>query len=188
MEETIASIAKLNVKPMEINQRAPLFSRFSWSLAVLLLYINTAALSQIFSQSIKDDKFPKVLIDEALQGHNELIKGEVGDVLSKFKNDSLKAKWNEERIEALLASEEFRFHSARIDTQYAVLLEPNNLVMHHIYFRDICYVGNNKFKRFRITFAYLCTRGTEFKIIERELSMGIREVPSQKVWGRWVWK
>lgn len=164
----------------------PILAQTCWLMFFLLL-LSVEVFCQAFSQTIKDDRVPINLVNEALKGHDELIKGTISQVLSDFIDDSLLGTWNEDEIRMILSTEEFRFHSTRIDTTYAMELETNNQVKHYIVFRDIHYIGNNRFMQFRTCFTYFCNRGQEVAVIKKKITFGRKEITNQRTWGRGSW-
>lgn len=157
-------------------------------IASILLATNFNLQAQVFSHTIKDKRVPMELITEALKGHSELVGGVIGDGLAKFVNDSISGKWNTEVISTILSSDDFRQHSTRIDTMYQMELEPDNQVKHYVVFRDVHYLGNNRFKSFRTCFTYYCTREEELRIIKRILTFAPKEIGNQIRWHRGSWE
>ena len=161
--------------------------KWHFLLTFFLVLFYTESSGQAFSLSIRNESVPKELISESLNGHADLIRGETNGALKKFKEDSLSGKWNESEINEILASEEFRNHSARIDTQYAMELLEEGRVLHHVAFRDIYYLGRDRFVQFRTNFSFLCERGNNLKVLKRKIVFGPKEISTQKSWGRWAW-
>ena len=88
---------------------------------------------------------------EAYKIHHDLIKGIISPEIERLIEDSVADKPNTNRlvVDEILNSDEFRFHSARIDTSVNVGVKPSTNTS--VRFRDIYYLGNNQFKEFDLS-------------------------------------
>jgi len=122
---------------------------------------------------------------EAYQVHKELIEGKVGSTLKLFLVDTLIADTiNLQNINEALASEQFKQHSTRIDTQVTVGVFPVKFTT-MVAFRDIHYLGNNIFRRYRVNISIQWNE--KFQIVRRQVTFGHREIKSRQHWTRGAW-
>ena len=122
---------------------------------------------------------------EAFQVHKELINGKVGPTLKLYLADTLVADtFNLRNVNEALASEQFRTHSTRIDTQSTVGTTPVKFTT-MVAFRDIYYLGNDMFRRFRVNVSIQWDE--KFNIVNRSVSFVPRDVKSRERWTRAAW-
>lgn len=134
--------------------------------------------------SLTVENAPKVsqaLIDEANSVHNSLILGVRDSFLLRYKQDTVWGTENSAFIEDALSNDKFMRHSTRIDT--TVNFRKNDAFIEiHIAFRDIYYLGNDKFTRFRLNVAFYGEEHTDR--YARRLTFHSSEVKSQSNWHR----
>ena len=122
---------------------------------------------------------------EAYKIHNDLIKGLMSpEVLALLVDSSNISPYpNRQVVEELQNDDQFRFHSARIDTSVAMGATPYFTA---IRFRDIYYLGNNQFREYFIQIS-IGWNPENLKTTGRSISFYTFDVPSRKAWGRGIW-
>lgn len=129
---------------------------------------------------------PEQLKLDAHTVHACLIDGKAEGCLEGFLNDSLWADQNRLYIDSALNSVDFRKHTTRIDTSYSIGRE-NGRYECNIAFRDIHYLGGNKFLQFRLNvrFVYLQNENG-IRMIYRNVFLSRKQISNQTTWTRKV--
>ncbi|MBI1288908.1 MAG: hypothetical protein GC178_15175 [Flavobacteriales bacterium] len=158
------------------------------SISILFLIIPLFGMSQV-DRILKEYKFSSTYLKhklEAYQVHKELISGKVGPTLEMYLVDTLNAdSSNLQYINEALASEQFKQHSARIDTHvtFGGTTPVNFTTM--VAFRDIFYLGNDMFRRFMVNVSIHWDE--KFQVTRREVHFIPRDVKSRESWTRGDW-
>ncbi len=141
---------------------------------------------QAEKQFVFDELVPKELVSEAYGVHRELIHGESDTLLKLFQLDSIWGTENTQYIREARNDVRFTHHSARIDTSKAVgnHNSPKDMAA-YISFRDIFYLGNNKFRSYKITVCYYgAWKSTN---VTRQITINSGIVNSREIWSRYSW-
>ena len=162
--------------------------RIPRNLGVIMLLI---AATQSFAQSAIDEyrNGPLFLNHKAeAEGlHKELVVGTEGVYSKQFTMDvegDSTHRQNALTITEILQDNQFRHNATRIDTLITIGTFPSKYTT-ELVFRNIRYVGNHKFLRYRLRVAY--TWSSEMKTINRSVSMSTKVISSRKRWDRKVW-
>jgi hypothetical protein len=162
-----------------------LLLHFSFILLIFCASTNSGY-AQPADRFVFSEMVPEVLVTQAYEVHRELIHGDSDSILKLFMLDTIWGKENTQYIREARNDVRFTHHSARIDTSRHVgnHNSPKDMAA-YISFRDIFYLGDNKFRSYKITVCYYgAWKSTN---VTRQITIYSGIVNSREIWSRYSW-